>query len=255
MDLKLQRQVETVQGNGVWRPQSSRKEVAPTQVALLLCDMWDKHWCQSATRRCDAIAHRLAQVVHQLRQAGVTILHAPSDCMEFYKEHPARQRMLQVPHVEPPAAKEIADPPLPIDDSDGGCDDQPQCHDYHAWTHQHPAISIHNEDGISDNGAEVYSLLQRRAIKTLLIAGVHTNMCVLHRTFAIKQMTRWGVDCVLIRDMTDTMYNPRMAPFVSHEEGTTRVISHIERYWCPTTSSQDLLAPAQPAVREIRREV
>ena len=241
MELKLKRQVETAQGSGEWRIQSKRKNVSPTHIALLLCDVWDKHWCQSATRRCDEIAHRLAALVTHLREKGVTIVHAPSDCMEFYKDHPGRQRMQQTPHIEPPTALEIAAPPLPIDDSDSGCDDQPQCRIYKAWTHQHPAISIRNEDGISDNGAEVYNLLSRRAIKTLLIAGVHTNMCVLNRTFAIKQMTRWGVDCVLIRDLTDTMYNPRMRPFVPHEEGTAQVISHIERYWCPTTSSQDLL--------------
>jgi hypothetical protein len=67
-------------------------------------------------------------------------------------------------------------------------------------------------------------------------------MCVLARSFAIRQMTRWGVRCTLVRDLTDTMYNPRMAPFVPHEQGTELVIQHIERYWCPTVLSQDLLA-------------
>jgi len=70
---------------------------------------------------------------------------------------------------------------------------------------------------------------------------VHTNMCVLGRSFAIRQMTRWGVPCVLVRDLTDTMYNPRMRPFVSHEEGTELVVEHIERYWCPTVLSEELV--------------
>ena len=71
--------------------------------------------------------------------------------------------------------------------------------------------------------------------------GVHTNMCVLGRSFAIRQMTRWGVNCILVRDLTDTMYNPRMKPYVPHEKGTELVISHIERYWCPSILSRDLL--------------
>jgi nicotinamidase-related amidase len=122
-----------------------------------------------------------------------------------------------------------------------GCDDQPQCKNYQAWSRQHPALRIADEDGISDNGEEVYSELQRRGIKNLVVMGVHTNMCVLRRTFAIRQMTQWGMRCVLARDLTDTMYNPRMSPQVSHDKGTELVVEYIEKYWCPTILSADLL--------------
>ena len=44
-----------------------------------------------------------------------------------------------------------------------------------------------------------------------------------------------------MRDMTDTMYNPTRWPYVSHFEGTRRVISHIERYVCPTITSDQWL--------------
>jgi hypothetical protein len=46
---------------------------------------------------------------------------------------------------------------------------------------------------------------------------------------------------VLMRDLTDTMYNSRMRPFVSHFQGTDLVIHHIEKHWCPTVTSADLL--------------
>jgi hypothetical protein len=72
--------------------------------------------------------------------------------------------------------------------------------------------------------------------------GVHTNMCILNRTFAIKQMTKWGVRCVLVRDLTDSMYNPKDRPFVAHDRGTALVIEHIEKYWAPTVLSADLIA-------------
>ena len=70
--------------------------------------------------------------------------------------------------------------------------------------------------------------------------GVHTNMCVLHRTFGIKQMVRWGVSIALIRDLTDCMYNPARPPYVSHAEGTDLVVGYIEKHWCPTVASQDI---------------
>jgi hypothetical protein len=77
--------------------------------------------------------------------------------------------------------------------------------------------------------------------------GVHANMCILNRSFAIKRMTEWGLRCVLVRDLTDAMYNPARKPFVSHAAGTELVIEHIEKYWCPSTRSADLLAALKSA--------
>ena len=45
---------------------------------------------------------------------------------------------------------------------------------------------------------------------------------------------------MLARDLTDAMYDPRDAPYVSHDEGTQLVIEHVERYWCPTIVGDDL---------------
>jgi hypothetical protein len=134
----------------------------------------------------------------------------------------------------------MPDPALPIDAAAGGCD----THDkfFKAWSRQHAGIPIDPGDFISDKGEEVYSLLKLRGIQALFVAGVHTNMCILHRSFAIKQMTRWGVRCVLLRDLTDAMYDPQAAPYVSHERGTELVIEHIERHWCPSALSTDLRA-------------
>ena len=64
---------------------------------------------------------------------------------------------------------------------------------------------------------------------------------ILNRSFAIRQMTKWGIRCILIRDLTDAMYDPQDAPYVSHERGTEMVIEHIEKYWAPTITSTDLL--------------
>jgi hypothetical protein len=135
----------------------------------------------------------------------------------------------------------MPDPPLPVDASDGGCDDDAPREQRRAWTREHPAVPIADNDFISDNGAEVYSLLRQRGVKTLFVMGVHTNMCVLNRTFAIKQMTKWGIQCVLVRDLTDAMYSPKSEPFVSHAEGTELIIQHIEKHWCPTVLSADLM--------------
>ena len=73
--------------------------------------------------------------------------------------------------------------------------------------------------------------------------SVHTNFCVLRRSFGIRQMMRCGLQCLLVRDLTDVLYNPALRPFVSHDTGTELVIHHIEQYWCPTSVSDDLVGP------------
>ena len=238
LQLSLRCRVETFKGSGEWDEVTLTKSLPAKETALIICDMWDKHWCQCATKRCDALAKKADAVVKALRKKGVTIIHAPSDCMAFYKDTPQRKNIQSLDKVNPPKARSITDAPLPIDDSDGGCDDDKPVKSFKAWTRQHSAIEIAKEDFISDNGQEVYNLLAKRGIKNLLVIGVHTHMCVLNRTFAIKQMTRWGVRCVLVRDLTDTMYNPKKRPFVTHDEGTELVVQHIEKYWCPSVLSK-----------------
>jgi hypothetical protein len=57
----------------------------------------------------------------------------------------------------------------------------------------------------------------------------------------------------LMRDMTDTMYNSRMAPHVHHCTGTDLVIEHIEKNWCPTITSVDFLGGAEFRFAEDKR--
>lgn len=66
-------------------------------------------------------------------------------------------------------------------------------------------------------------------------------MCVLGRSFGIRGQTAAGMNVVLVRDLTDAMYNHEMSPFVSHKEGTEKVIEHIEKYWSATVLSQELI--------------
>jgi len=214
----------------------------PSKTAVVVCDMWDDHWCKAAASRCGLLAKAAEPVLKACRGKGMTIIHCPSDCMDFYKDHKARKRMLQVPKIDTPKAKDLPNPPLPVDDSDGGCDDENPAKLYRAWKCQNAAISIDDDkDYITDNGAEVYNLLDSKKIGTLLVMGVHTNMCVLNRTFAIKQMVKWGQEVYLVRDLTDAMYNPKMKPFVDHKKGTELIIEFIEQNWCPTIESKELL--------------
>jgi hypothetical protein len=168
--------------------------------------------------------------------------------MEFYEGTPARDRAKNALASEPPC--EFTRRPidlevegsLPIDDSDC-CDDTPSCPipEKWPWTRQHAAIDITDTDAITDSGAEVHNLLKQYGIDMVLMMGVHTNMCILARPFGIRRLVGAGHKVALVRDMTDTMYNSRMRPFVSHFRGTDLVVEHIERHWCPTITSDQIV--------------
>ena len=246
LKLPVRSRVEAFKGSGDYREVALDTEFPAAQTALVICDVWDRHWCQNATRRCDALARQMAPLVEAARAAGVQIVHAPSGTMDFYRDTPARLRAVKAAPVEPPADLPLADPKLPIDDSDGGCDDVPESKYYQAWSRQHPAIAIADPDIVSDDGREIYSYLHAHGVKHVIVMGVHTNMCVLGRSFGIRQMTRWGMRTLLIRDLTDTMYDPKDPPHVAHEAGTELVVQHIEKYWCPSTTREAVLATLSP---------
>jgi len=223
-------------------PVTSNAEIEPKKTAIVICDMWDNHWCKNAATRCGELAKQMEPVIKVCRDKGMTIIHCPSECMNFYKDHPARKRVAQVKKVTPPKAKELPNPPLPVDDSTGGCDDEKPAKFFKAWTRENAALTIdEDKDYITDVGTDVYSIMKEKEIDTLLVMGVHTNMCVLNRSFAIKQMVKWNMRTFLVRDLTDAMYSPKNKPFVSHEKGTELIIEYIEKNWCPTIESKSLV--------------
>jgi nicotinamidase-related amidase len=235
-------------GFRIWLPDEQRVEWQPGQTALIVCDVWLRHECRGAEVRLARMLPRMDELIGSLRAAGVLIVHAPSGTIPVYDGQPARDRVLAVPAVEPPPDLEHDDPPLPVDSGDA-CDTVPD-HDYpkhekgmpYPHTRQNDAISIdQGRDVISASGIEIYRYFRHRGIEHVLEMGVHTNMCILNRTFSIKQMVRWGIDIALVRDLTDAMYNPARPPYVSHEEGTRLVVEYIEKFWCPTVTSDQIL--------------
>jgi nicotinamidase-related amidase len=238
--LRLRTRVEAFKNDETWHEAYFEKTFDSRKTVILICDMWDKHWCRGATRRVNILAGKIKPLLNVARAAGVQIIHAPSDTMDFYRNYPQRKVMIEQTLVNPPTSLGLADPPLPIDDSDGGCD-TPGDYEHQVWTRENPRIRIAKGDVISDNGNQIYSFLRSHGIGTVFFMGVHVNMCILNRTFGIKQLANWGVQCVLLRDLTDSMYNPKDRPYVSHAEGTELVIEHIERYWCPTATGADLM--------------
>jgi len=251
LHVRLRRLVETEPGSRQWRQVETPAEWEPRATAAVICDMWDQHWCRGATARVAEMAPRMNQLVTELRRRGVLIIHCPSDTMDSYRTAPGRRLAQEAPAVDLPAVmrqfvarQPKMEPPLPIDDSDGGCDDVPRCQEGKwppfPWSGEIAALHIEEGDAITDS-AEAYYLMRQRGITNVMVMGVHENMCVLGRPFAIRQMVKLGQNVLLVRDLTDTMYNSRRRPWVDHFTGTDLVCWHIEKYWCPTITSDQVL--------------
>jgi nicotinamidase-related amidase len=240
--LTMQRLIRRETGSHGWQVQERSVEWPAARTALIIVDMWDRHWSRGATSRVGALAPHINAIACAVRGQGGLVVHAPSDVTGEYGDHPARQHARSAPHHALPPLREHLDPPLPIDDSDEGSDTGEDA-TYQAWSSQHPAIMIAPADALSDDLQEIHNTLQQRSVLHLLYAGVHLNMCVLNRPFGIKRMVRLGYDVALIRDATDTMYNPYMPPYVSHAEGTELVVRYVAQFWCPTIDSSDLTLP------------
>ncbi len=118
----------------------------------------------------------------------------------------------------------------PIDQTDGGEDDDPAEHA--KWADEarrdgpqsqgpvevadrppddRPRSRLHQRQTARRSGASS----KIAGSSNVILLGVHPNMCVLGRPFGLRQMAKNGKNVVLMRDMTDTMYNP--APLAVRE--------------------------------------
>ena len=251
---------------GIVRTKNEKWRAAET--AIIICDMWDRHHSINATRRVAELAQPINALANEARRRNVLIIHAPSSCMKAYEGTAARKRARNAPRASN-LPKDINkwcswlsdenQEVYPIDQSDGGVDDdRAEAKAWHAqlkslgrnpdapWVRQIDAIEIHDSDVISDSGTEIWNVLEQHGIKNVLLCGVHTNMCVLGRPFGLRQMAKNGMNVALIRDLTDTMYNPNMRPYVSHFAGTDLIIDHIEKFVCPTISSNQVMGVEHP---------
>lgn len=264
IELQLRYQQPTSNDSTRFHRLTRQEQWNPSETAVIVCDMWDSHHCVNAVRRVAQLAPRIDRFCDRLREQGVTIIHAPSGCMQAYEGHLARARAVAVPAAatmpdqiatwcdQIPSEEAAA---YPVDQSEGGEDDDAQDHRQWAerlaaigrnprapWQQQIDVIGIDQKlDFISDSGTEIWSILTAGGIKNVILVGVHTNMCVLGRPFGLRRLASAGKNVVLARDLTDTMYDYRAWPYASHFTGTDLVISHIERYVCPTLSSDQVL--------------
>src|SRR6267142_680550 len=74
MRLPLRTRVEAFKGSGVWEEIRFEKDFPIAEIGLLICDMWDNHWCSGAAQRVNTLVKTMAPVVDQARAGGPQII-------------------------------------------------------------------------------------------------------------------------------------------------------------------------------------
>ena len=236
-------------GTVLAEPEDVERGWEDARSALVICDLWDATQCVAAARRAALLAPRIDAVASNLRRGGALIVHAPGGCMDFYEGTPARARAMQAPRSESPApidwnswncdhhaelSRSLIDPgPCSCDAPEPCCTGGPP----YPWKRQAAAIEIAADDAVTDDGQELFNLLAERHIEDVIVVGVHTNICVLGRPYGLRQLVFCGRKPLLCRDLTDSYHrDPR-----GHSWGTDQTVAHIERYWCPTVTSDQFV--------------
>src|SRR5271163_3278853 len=88
LQLQLRTRIQPFHATGPWVEAQFDESIVPRKTAIVITDMWDKHWCKGATHRVGLIAQRMEPLLAAARAAGILIIHAPSETMDFYQDAP-----------------------------------------------------------------------------------------------------------------------------------------------------------------------
>src|SRR5690606_16476658 len=162
------------------------EKIDPVRVGVIAVDVWNFHWCKTATMRVDAIVPRLNKALEAARGLGMTLMLCPSDVVDNYVGFPQRQTVLALPEVSVPALVEVTCPEPP--DAGGCACGREKCAVNYGWDGMHPGLRIGETDLMPDTQSEVYAICQQRGLTHLIYVGFHTQVCLLGKPMGLKAM-------------------------------------------------------------------
>ena len=212
----------------------------PHRVGVIAVDVWNYHWCKTATMRVDAIVPRIDRALSVARELGMTVMLCPSDVVDNYVGYPQREAVFALPRVPVPKLVDVTCPPVP--DAGGCACGRERCAVNYGWDGMHPGLRIGPADLMPDTQAEVYAICRQRQLTHLIYVGFHTQVCLLGKSMGLKAMKSAGLTCVLARDMTDAHPGYDPARHFTPDLNTEQVIEHFEKHLAPTLHFQEELA-------------
>jgi nicotinamidase-related amidase len=185
--------------------------VPVNQTAMVLVDLWNVHFIDSWLERAARVTReKVVPAIRSAREAGLTIIHAPSP--EVANQYPQTARnAITAPK---PTSQDGPDwPPHDFRSRDG---------DYRAYANPRdqapgigarwdvlkdslavsPAVEVQEDDVVIATGNQLHRTLADRGILHLVYAGFATNWCVLGRDYGIRAMAGYGYNIIMLREAT-----------------------------------------------------
>ena len=220
--------------------QLATEKVDAKRVGVIAVDVWNFHWCKTATMRVDAIVPRMNKALDAARTLGMTVMLCPSDVVDNYVGYPQREAIFALPKFPVPSVVNVTCPPVP--DAGGCACGRERCAVNYGWDGMHPALRIAEADLMPDTQAEVYAICKKYGLTHLIYVGFHTQVCLLGKPMGLKAMKSAGLRCVLARDMTDAHPGYDPSRNFTPDLNTEQVVEHFEKHLAPTIHFQQELA-------------
>ena len=246
-----QRALDHETGTTRWLVNDTRVQFKASEMALVVVDMWDQHWCSSVTERTGEMAIKINRTANVLRDQGAAIIWAPSQTTSFYDNTRVRNRTLALPRTTVPPSAEMPQPAFPISTStNGGCDVNERFSAHQVWTRQISTLVINQERDYlisAENGTqELWNIVRAKKLKRFFYVGEAEDMCVMNRPFGIRNLRSRGVakdNVVIFRDAVYNLFNPVDQPYVSEVEAQALMTNFIEMFWASSALAGDVLEP------------
>ncbi|MDB5390151.1 MAG: nicotinamidase-like amidase [Planctomycetaceae bacterium] len=213
------------------------------QVALVLVDVWDRHYLKDTAARAEAVIdEKLVPFLSTCRDSGMTIVHAPSPPQAT--PHP---NWVNAGKSLPAAAQPDVWPPSAFRSKSGQFQaysrpSEPRAAELaqlRADLKIHPRIRPVGNEPVVATGEELHQLCQRSGVLFLLFAGFNTNARILARDYGTLEMSRRGYEVILVRDCTTGMESRETQPTLSQTNGAILLLEMFGQY---TVTSDEVRA-------------
>ena len=233
-------QTRTADGETILTPTA----LEPDKTAIVIIDMWNSHWCMTASERVSAMVPRMNAVLQAARELGMQVIWNPSDVVSAYSGYPQYEKAVAVVSRPTPKVRDI--PSTKFTARGGACMCGPgfKCGGNYGWDGMHPDLVLGDNDLISASTDELYSLLSDRGITNLIYMGVHTNICVYGKPGGLSEMWQAGFNCALALDLNDafTRYDPAI-PYTP-DQGTSEIDGNLQLAGIPNVNMGEELMKA-----------
>ncbi|MCP4782590.1 MAG: isochorismatase family protein [Fuerstiella sp.] len=227
-------------------------EVTLSRVALVLVDVWDRHYIEDTESRSEEIVQqKIRPLLNASRRAGVEIIHAPSPReARLYKawnqqRYPVQESSLRVP--QPAAKSELTWPPVEFRSKAGPYKKYARPFEPMAAVRLerlkgmriHPDVEPVGDEVVVANGAELHQYCREKGILFLIYLGFNTNACILTRDYGTLEMGKRGYEIIILRDCTTAMESFETADELLQTRGAIQFLEMFGKY---SITSQELIA-------------